>query len=234
MSLARLPFTLATAVAFHVSATPPKKPDVHEKVTSERLECLLRPSTRIATLIRGIYWTGTLFEVVNIIASYIQSPSVPQICPLGLPLNAPTPQTLSTAFIVGSALAVSGGLIRLMAYRTLGRFYTHYLGLCKGHALITSGPYSVVRHPGYSGLVMCTLGILCVHLSSGSWIRESVVMDLTSVRVLVLVWTVIVGAISLSAIWRVNEEDRMMGDRFGAQWVEWAGRVRYRLIPGIY
>ncbi|KIK92351.1 hypothetical protein PAXRUDRAFT_26741 [Paxillus rubicundulus Ve08.2h10] len=234
MSLTRLPFTLAAAVAFHVSATPPKKPDVHEKVTSERLESLLRTSTRIATLIRGIYWTGTLVEVVNTIASYIQSPNVPQICPLGLPLNAPTPQTLSTAFIAGSVLAVSGGLIRLMAYRTLGRFYTHDLGLCRGHALIANGPYSIVRHPGYSGLVMCTLGVLSIHLSSGSWVRESGVMGLTYVRVLVLVWTAAVGAISVSAVSRVNEEDRMMRDRFGAQWVEWAARVRYKLIPGVY
>jgi protein-S-isoprenylcysteine O-methyltransferase Ste14 len=137
-------------------------------------------------------------------------------------------------FLVGSVLAVSGGLIRLITYRALGRFYTHSLGRCKGHALITSGPYSIVRHPGYSGFVMCNLGILAMHLSRGSWMRESGVMDFTGTRVLALMWILVVSAVSVSAVRRVNEEDRMMQDTFKVQWEEWAATVRYKLVPGVY
>ncbi|KAF9218940.1 hypothetical protein BS17DRAFT_790392, partial [Gyrodon lividus] len=52
MSLIRLPFTLVAAVAFHVSATPPRKPDIHEKVKPARLEALVRTSTRSTNLIK--------------------------------------------------------------------------------------------------------------------------------------------------------------------------------------
>jgi len=33
---------------------------------------------------------------------------------------------------------------------------------------------------------------------------------------------------------RMEVEDRALRKRFGREWDEWAGRVRYQVIPGVY
>ncbi|OJT07085.1 hypothetical protein TRAPUB_2117 [Trametes pubescens] len=61
----------------------------------------------------------------------------------GLPLH------ITPTFVVGSTLAVSGGLTRLWCYRTLGRFFACELSVQDGRKLVTSGPYAIIRHPSY-------------------------------------------------------------------------------------
>ncbi|KIJ60139.1 hypothetical protein HYDPIDRAFT_117610 [Hydnomerulius pinastri MD-312] len=231
MSLFRLPFIVATAAAFHISATSPKKPDFHEKVQPSQLDSLLRTSSWISAVLKSIYWTGAVAETASAVASYIQHAYVPKAL---LFLRGSTTGTLNTVFIVGSVLAVSGGLIRLMCHRALGRFYTLHLGKCKGHALITGGPYSIVRHPGYTGSALCYLGILTMHMSSESWMRASGVMGFWWAKILALTWISFAGLLSVGAVQKAKEEDRMMRDTFKVQWIDWAKVVRYRLVPGVY
>ena len=47
---------------------------------------------------------------------------------------------------------ISGGLLRLHCYRTLGRFFTFDVSIHEGHQLVTTGSYSIVRHPSYTHL----------------------------------------------------------------------------------
>jgi protein-S-isoprenylcysteine O-methyltransferase Ste14 len=83
----------------------------------------------------------------------------------------------------------------------------------RGHVVCDSGPYRVVRHPGYAGIIVPLLGI-ALALSS--------------------MWTLIPAAVALIiAVIRTMLEDQTLQDELPG-YRDYARRVRYRLIPGIY
>jgi len=61
-----------------------------------------------------------------------------------------------------------GGLIRLECYRQLGTMFTFEMSIRKDHMLVTSGPYGIVRHPGYTGILLVISGMLLLHASEVS------------------------------------------------------------------
>jgi protein-S-isoprenylcysteine O-methyltransferase Ste14 len=60
------------------------------------------------------------------------------------------------------ALFVAGFGLRLAAIRALGRFYSHRVRRTDGHQVIDSGPYRLVRHPAYLGVIAAHLGFALV------------------------------------------------------------------------
>jgi protein-S-isoprenylcysteine O-methyltransferase Ste14 len=83
----------------------------------------------------------------------------------------------------------------------------------RGHVVCDSGPYRIVRHPGYAGNILPLLGI---------------VLALSSL------WTLIPAAVALViAVVRTALEDRTLQEELPG-YKEYARRVRYRLFPGIY
>ncbi len=67
--------------------------------------------------------------------------------------------------VLGSMLYFPGMCFLLWARLTLGKNYFVSTGfgaqLFKEHQLITSGPYALVRHPMYAGLILAALGAVC-------------------------------------------------------------------------
>jgi protein-S-isoprenylcysteine O-methyltransferase Ste14 len=83
----------------------------------------------------------------------------------------------------------------------------------RGHSVCDSGPYRLVRHPGYAGNILPLPGIV---LALGS------------------VWTLIPAAIALVIlVVRTALEDRTLQEELPG-YRAYAEAVRYRLIPGIY
>jgi protein-S-isoprenylcysteine O-methyltransferase Ste14 len=83
----------------------------------------------------------------------------------------------------------------------------------RGHVVCDSGPYRLVRHPGYAGIILPMLGIV---LALGS------------------AWTLIPAAVALIiAVVRTALEDQTLQEELPG-YRDYARRVRYRLIPGIY
>jgi protein-S-isoprenylcysteine O-methyltransferase Ste14 len=83
----------------------------------------------------------------------------------------------------------------------------------RGHVVCDSGPYRIVRHPGYAGNILPLLGIV---LALGS------------------VWTLIPAAVALIiAVIRTALEDQTLQEELPG-YRDYTQRVRYRLIPGIY
>lgn len=83
----------------------------------------------------------------------------------------------------------------------------------RGHVVCDSGPYRLVRHPGYAGNILALLGI---------------VLALSSV------WTLIPAAVALIiAVIRTALEDQTLREELPG-YRDYARRVRCRLIPGIY
>jgi len=83
----------------------------------------------------------------------------------------------------------------------------------RGHVVCDSGPYRIVRHPGYSGSNLALFGIV---LALGS------------------MWALIPAAVALIvAVIRTVLEDQTLQDELPG-YRDYARRVRSRLIPGVY
>ncbi|KAJ7923243.1 hypothetical protein B0H13DRAFT_1477462, partial [Mycena leptocephala] len=52
---------------------------------------------------------------------------------------------------IGTALIANGAILRLFCYRALGQYFTFKTAIARNHKLVTTGPYSIVRHPAYTG-----------------------------------------------------------------------------------
>jgi protein-S-isoprenylcysteine O-methyltransferase Ste14 len=61
-------------------------------------------------------------------------------------------------FWIGAALIVGGLLFAVWARQHLGRNWSRSVTIKQGHELITTGPYALVRHPIYTGILAGFLG----------------------------------------------------------------------------
>jgi protein-S-isoprenylcysteine O-methyltransferase Ste14 len=83
----------------------------------------------------------------------------------------------------------------------------------RGHRVIDTGPYSVVRHPMYSGAALFFVGI---SLWLGSW------------------WSTALSAVIVALFgWRATIEENALRQGL-AGYGDYTTRVRYRLVPGVW
>jgi protein-S-isoprenylcysteine O-methyltransferase Ste14 len=62
------------------------------------------------------------------------------------------------SFAIGVTLTAAGLLFTVWARRYLGPNWSGTVTIKEGHELITTGPYAIVRHPIYSGLLLAFAG----------------------------------------------------------------------------
>ncbi len=116
--------------------------------------------------------------------------------------------------LLGFLLLVLGYAIATWAL-VENRFYSGMVRIQtdRGHVVCDKGPYRFVRHPGYAGNILPLAGM---------------VLALSSL------WTLIpAGAALIIIVVRTTLEDRTLQEELPG-YREYARRVRYRLIPGIY
>ena len=169
--------------------------------------------------------------------------SASDLCPRGIrqlvlvPLTAPTIGALSPSFLAGICLIIAGSLLRRYCYRVLGQYFTFELSIRKSHELVTSGPYSVVRHPSYAGSVCVAVGEVLCCFDRNSWlVASSGLFPHDEIALIRMLWCLRVLALTLSKLMfvRMNNEDAMLEKAFGDEWKAWVERVPYRLVPGVY
>ena len=60
---------------------------------------------------------------------------------------------------VGLGIFWCGIGLRLWSFRTLGRYFTFTVQTSADQPVITAGPYRVVRHPSYTGVLLAGIGL---------------------------------------------------------------------------
>ena len=116
----------------------------------------------------------------------------------------------ASVFAVGATLTAAGLLFAVWARRHLGRNWSAVVTIRQDHQLITSGPYAIVRHPIYAGVLLALVGSA---LAVGEW------------RALLAL------AIALTSFVRkLRLEERWMREHFGDAYEQYCRRVR-ALIP---
>ncbi|KAG1879547.1 hypothetical protein C8R48DRAFT_686015 [Suillus tomentosus] len=234
-SLLKVPFILSSAIAQQVAFTPPNIPSGEETIPQTFNERVL---TRLMTYgfptMKVLYWIVSFAEIVIIASHTSDSLSVIQAIAQHATGHGIRDTPITVPFILGTTLAVAGGLGRWWCYRTLGRFFTFQLSVRKGHHIVTTGPYAIIRHPAYTTGIMQLIGLVLLHGSPTSWLRHSGVLDIPGLKLAVVSWLAGITLMVINLVFRVNEEDEALKSAFGDEWARWAKAVRYRLIPGIY
>jgi protein-S-isoprenylcysteine O-methyltransferase Ste14 len=112
--------------------------------------------------------------------------------------------------VLGIGLSLYSLGMLLWAGRTLGRFGAPGPAVFRDHELITSGPYRLVRHPGYSAIQAIVLGAA---LGTLNWL-------------ILALWPVAVIATYLNS----RAEERLLREKFGTAYEEYA-QQKNRFIP---
>lgn len=117
------------------------------------------------------------------------------------------------SFFTGATLTVAGLLFAIWAREQLGRNWSRSVTVKQDHELITSGPYAVVRHPIYTGILVGFFG---------SAVAQGQVRSLVA---FLLVSAVLYAKLRL--------EEQWMRSHFGETYAVYAQRVA-ALVPFVF
>jgi protein-S-isoprenylcysteine O-methyltransferase Ste14 len=158
---------------------------------------------------RSTEW-GSLFVIV---VGFVVGTKLAGLAARRLP-GAHLPVPYPALLLVALVCIWLGAGFRLWAIHTLGRYFRGVVHVQEGHQVVRHGPYRLVRHPAYSGLLLGVVGIALVWANAVSWLA-------------------FVGCALLSILYRIRVEERVLLAALGAEYADYAGHTR-RLVPGVW
>lgn len=117
----------------------------------------------------------------------------------------------SWVFYLGIIIMIFGIMVRQWSIAVLGRFFSPTIGVQEGQKVVDRGPYRLVRHPSYTGILLILVGVGLAFQS------------LAAILVILLIFSVAYG-------YRMNEEEKVLALELGDEYVKYAKRTK-RLIP---
>jgi protein-S-isoprenylcysteine O-methyltransferase Ste14 len=132
-----------------------------------------------------------------------------RIAPLSSRVLEPS---LSTAY-VGLTITELGLVFAVLARLYIGKNWSALIQVKEGHELIQTGPYAIVRHPIYSGLMFATLGTAIAYGEISGFLG----------------FAMIVGAWG----YKSRLEEAAMAEQFGSKYEEYRAHVK-GLIPFVW
>jgi protein-S-isoprenylcysteine O-methyltransferase Ste14 len=115
---------------------------------------------------------------------------------------------------IGLVLFWTGICLRLWSFHTLGRYFTLTVQTSSDQPVIADGPYRVLRHPSYAGLLLV---IMAVGLFMGNWLS---LVCLTA-------------ATAVGLVLRIRAEERALLQQLGDRYRDYAATHK-RLVPFIW
>src|SRR6202790_994213 len=116
-------------------------------------------------------------------------------------------------FWLGAAITIAGLLLAVWAREHLGSNWSRSVTIKQDHELITTGPYAVVRHPIYTGILT---GFLGMAVTMGQ-VRGFIVL-----------------ALFFLAFWlKLRREEQFMNSQFGDVYVAYAQHTA-ALVPYLF
>ena len=126
--------------------------------------------------------------------------------------DAITPSSLFS--FIGTAMTITGTIFAIWARLALGRNWSGaVITLKERHELVTTGPYRLVRHPIYSGLLLVALGAVLVDASIEGIIG--------------------LAGITIALILRIPEEESLMTHAFPSVYSAYRARTK-KLLPFVW
>jgi len=110
----------------------------------------------------------------------------------------------------GIVLTAAGLAIRIVAMARLGSRFSPLVSIQRAHALETGGPYARVRHPGYLGAWLATLGAVLAFGTAPALLAPAAFLVLLEAR--------------------ARREERLLEQHFGDAWRAYRSRTG-RLFP---
>ncbi len=125
-----------------------------------------------------------------------------------------TPHLPRWTMVAGLVAVVAGNILFVWA-AAVNRFFTRWVCVRRdlGHEVAREGPYRIVRHPGYLGWILVSLGVPPALGAAWAWAPMGGVMALIVVRTML-------------------EDDLLRQELPG--YAEYCGKVPRRLIPGVW
>ncbi len=114
-------------------------------------------------------------------------------------------------FYPGIFLMLLGVVIRQWAIAVLGRFFSFHVRVVEDHRVVDKGPYRLVRHPSYTGVLITFIGLALA------------VQSLGALLVLLAVFIVSYG-------YRMGVEEKALLSELGDDYANYMKRTK-RLIP---
>ena len=115
---------------------------------------------------------------------------------------------------VGASLFAAGTVLRWWSIVHLGRFFSVDVAISHDHTVVETGPYRVVRHPSYTGLLLQCAGL-------------GVVLGTLFSLLVIIVPTFLVLA------HRIRVEEKALLANFGDVYADYTRRTK-GLLPGIF
>jgi protein-S-isoprenylcysteine O-methyltransferase Ste14 len=115
--------------------------------------------------------------------------------------------------VAGLVVTIAGCLFAIWARLTLGSNWSGRATVKAGHELIQTGPYSLARHPIYTGLLVAAVGTA---------VAEGEARCILGFVLVILGFVV-----------KIGQEERLMLDTFPKEYPAYRQRVK-ALIPGVF
>jgi len=122
------------------------------------------------------------------------------------------PQNISV-YVTGVVLAITGVAFAIWSRQLLSTNWSGTVAITEGQQFIRRGPYALVRHPIYTGMLLALFGTMLVASTIGSLLGF---------------------VLAILSLWqKAAVEEQLLSVEFGERYAEYQREVKF-LIPYIY